>query len=108
MATTSREVPGRAVIPEGGDRTDAERTLREMPPSARTVYEVLQTQGPLTHKALVDEAGIPGRTVRYAVRRLRDAGLLGARCNLMDCRQCFFFVQDVCEGKPEFRKTRGS
>ncbi|MEA3202280.1 MAG: hypothetical protein QOE90_3708 [Thermoplasmata archaeon] len=78
-----------------------------LPPSARHVFETLTRAGPLTHKDLVAATGMPGRTVRYAVGRLREAGVLGARCNLMDCRQCYFFVSNQCpgDGQGPFVKT---
>lgn len=79
-----------------------------LPPSARQVYETLSVHGALTHRDLVRTTGMPGRTVRYAVGRLKEAGVIGARCNLMDCRQCYFFVAQQCpgEGKSPFVKTR--
>ena len=73
-----------------------------LPPSARQVFEALATAGPLTHRDLVLATGMPGRTVRYAVGRLKEAGVVGARCNLMDCRQCYFFVADECAGRAEY------
>lgn len=79
-----------------------------LPPSARQVYDTLASRGPLTHRDLVRATGMPGRTVRYAVGRLKEAGVIGARCNLMDCRQCYFFVAQLCpgEGRSPFVKTR--
>lgn len=82
--------------------------LDELPPSARTVYDTLQRTGPITHKGLLQEMEMPGRTIRYAIKRLKEVGIIGERCNLMDCRQCFFYVQNVCPGKEDVRKIRGS
>ncbi len=81
--------------------------LETLPPSARQVYDALNVRGPLTHKDLLAATGMPGRTVRYAVNRLKEAGVIGARCNLMDCRQCYFFVAQQCPGKGQspFVKT---
>ncbi len=79
--------------------------LDQHPPSARQVYSTLSQQGPLTHKDLLRATGMPGRTVRYAVNRLKEAGIIGARCNLQDCRQCFFYVQNVCPGKPGYERS---
>mgnify|MGYP003297542212 CR=1 FL=1 len=78
-----------------------------LPPSAKQVYETLQLSGPLTHKDLVATTGLPPRTVRWAVGRLKEAGVIGARCNLMDCRQCYFFVAQQCpgEGRSPFVRT---
>lgn len=72
-----------------------------LPNSARQVFDTLASQGPLTHKDLVRVTGMPGRTVRYAVGRLKEAGVLGSRCNLQDCRQCFFYVAKLCSGNSD-------
>lgn len=77
-----------------------------LPMSARQVFDTLTRDGPLTHRDLVRATGMPGRTVRYAVGRLKEAGVIGARCNLMDCRQCFFFVTQQCAGESRFVKTK--
>lgn len=72
--------------------------LANLPQSAQTVFQTLQENGPLTHKDLLQTTGMPGRTVRYAVSRLKKVGLIDARCNLMDCRQCYFFLTRECAG----------
>lgn len=64
-----------------------------LPPSAEQVFELLALEGPLTHRELVEYTDIPARTVRYAVKRLKQADCLGERVNLKDCRQRFFFIQ---------------
>lgn len=69
-----------------------------LPPSAQTIYKILAVEGPLTHKELVEISEMPPRTVRYAVSRLKEDGFIGERCNLMDCRQCFFFINATCPG----------
>lgn len=65
-----------------------------LPPSAKTLYETLALEGPLTHKELVEITGMPPRTVRYAISRLQDGDHVGQRLNLMDSRQQFFFLQE--------------
>jgi len=77
---------------------DVEALVADLPPSAKAVFRTLKARGPLTHRDLVGATGMPPRTVRYAVARLREAGVLGERCNLRDCRQCFFFVERTCAG----------
>lgn len=64
-----------------------------LPPSAEEIYELLALEGPMTHRELVEYTDIPARTVRYAVKRLKQADCLGERVNLKDCRQRFFFIQ---------------
>ena len=85
----------------------APEPLASLPPSARQVFAALSTAGALTHRDLVRTTGMPARTVRYAVGRLREAGVIGARCNLQDCRQCYFFVAQHCpgEGRSPFLRT---
>lgn len=94
--------------PPEADGDEPDVAFDDLPPSAQTVYEVLNEEGPATHKELLTEMEMPGRTIRYAVKRLKEAGIIGERCKLMDCRQCYFFVQNKCPGKAEYRKTRGS
>jgi len=72
--------------------------LKRLPASARAIYGILNQTGPLTHKDLLREARMPERTVRYALGRLKEVGIVAARCNLMDCRQCYFYVSDQCAG----------
>jgi DNA-binding transcriptional regulator GbsR (MarR family) len=64
-----------------------------LPPSAEEVFELLALEGPMTHRELVEYTEMPARTVRYAVRRLKEADRVGERVNLKDCRQRFFFVK---------------
>lgn len=64
-----------------------------LPPSAEEVFELLALEGPMTHRELVEYTEMPARTVRYAVRRLKEADCVGERVNLKDCRQRFFFVK---------------
>lgn len=84
--------------------------LHGLPASARAVYTTLEERGPLTHRDLLAATGMPARTVRYAVSRLKEAGVIGARCNLNDCRQCYFYVARQCPGegaaRSPFVKTR--
>lgn len=64
-----------------------------LPPSSQEVFQLLALEGPMTHRELVEHTEMPARTVRYAVRRLKEADCLGERVNLKDCRQRFFFVK---------------
>ena len=67
--------------------------LRELPPSAKLVAKVLEHSGALTHAALVDESLLPDRTVRYALQRLEDAGLVDARLSFRDARKRVYFLR---------------
>lgn len=67
-----------------------------LPPSALLVYRVLDEEGPLTQKQLVDESMLCPRTCRYALRRLDDVGILERRPNPADARQTLYsLAEDV-------------
>lgn len=73
--------------------------LAALPRSAQAVYALLETRGPQTSDGIAHLAGMPARTVRYALQRLRHEGVVGARCSLLDCRQCWFFAVGACDGR---------
>lgn len=72
--------------------------LARMPLSAQRVFAACEAAGPLTAAQLRERTGMPARTVRYAVQRLREEGVMDTRCSLRDCRTCFFFVHGRCDG----------
>jgi predicted ArsR family transcriptional regulator len=53
--------------------------VRELPPSAKLVYLVLQEAGPLTQADIVDYTGLPERTARDALDVLLNAGVVDKR-----------------------------
>ncbi len=68
------------------------KIIENLPGSARRVLEAVSEKGPLTHNELGLATGLPPRTIRYAVRRLKDHGVLDSLSSLRDCRTCYFFV----------------
>ena len=62
-------------------------TLRELPPSAKLVAKVLEYNNSLTQSQLAEETLLPPRTVRYALRRLEDAGIVESRFSFSDARK---------------------
>jgi len=85
-------------FPPQAVNVDAERLLA-LPESAQRVFGAVREEGPLTHAGLRERTGLPPRTIRFAVKRLRDEGLVDARSSLKDCRTCYFFVsRDWVEG----------
>ena len=66
--------------------------LGRLPGSAQRVFGAVRQEGPLTHADLRHRTGLPPRTIRFAVKRLREEGLVDARSSLRDCRTCYFFV----------------
>lgn len=63
-----------------------------LPESAQRIFETVRENGPVSHASLREITGMPPRTIRFAVKRLRDEKFLDARCSLRDCRTCYFFV----------------
>ena len=74
--------------------TDPEvrESLRELPPSAKLVAKVLDGSKPLSQGELADRSLLPDRTVRYALNRLDDAGLIDTRYSFRDARKLVYFL----------------
>jgi DNA-binding MarR family transcriptional regulator len=71
---------------------DVRDRLRELPPSAKLVAKVLEGSDPLSQGRLAEESLLPDRTVRYALNRLEDAGLVDARHSFRDARKQVYFL----------------
>ena len=68
--------------------------LRELPPSAKLVAKVLETDAPLSQGQLVEESLLPDRTVRYALNRLEEVELVDSRYSLTDARKQVYFLDE--------------
>ena len=66
--------------------------LRELPPSAKLVAKVLESDAPLSQGQLADESLLPDRTVRYALNRLEDVGIVGSRYSFQDARKQVYYL----------------
>ena len=66
--------------------TDGE-SLDDLPPSAKLVFKVLEYNGPLTQKGIVEESMLSARTVRYALERLETIGIVDEDVYFADARQ---------------------
>ncbi|MFB6189480.1 MAG: ArsR family transcriptional regulator [Halapricum sp.] len=66
--------------------TDGE-TIADLPPSAKLVFKVLEYKGPLTQKGIVEESMLSARTVRYALERLEEVGVVEEDVYFADARQ---------------------
>ncbi len=72
-----------------------EEALVDLPPSANLVYKVLEYNGRLSQKRLVEETRLSSRTLHYAIRQLEDAGLIESHPARYDARQtCYTLVSD--------------
>lgn len=67
--------------------------LIELPPSAKLVAKVLETDAPLSQGRLAEESLLPDRTVRYALNRLEEVGLVGSRYSFRDARKQVYFLR---------------
>jgi len=66
--------------------------LRELPPSAKLVAKILEGEAPLSQGRLAEETLLPDRTVRYALNRLEEAGLVSSRYSFKDARKQVYFL----------------
>jgi predicted transcriptional regulator len=73
--------------------TDGE-AIADLPPSAKLVYKVLEYDGPLTQKGIVEESMLSARTVRYALERLDDIGVVEEDVYFADARQNLYEIDD--------------
>jgi DNA-binding transcriptional ArsR family regulator len=62
-----------------------------MPQSCITILHRLESTGFQTHKDLVLGTGLAPRTVRYALRRLKENGLVIEKFNFRDARQALYY-----------------
>ena len=67
--------------------------LRDLPPSAKLVAKVLETDSPLSQGQLAEESLLPDRTVRYALNRLEDVELVGSRYSFRDARKQVYYLR---------------
>jgi len=74
------------VVQEGPAESGWE-PVRELPPSAKLVAKVLEYNGSLTQSQLAEETLLPPRTVRYALSRLEDVGVVESRFSFADARK---------------------
>ncbi len=75
-----------AVTGDTGEETGWE-AVRELPPSAKLVAKVLEYNETLTQSQLAEETLLPPRTVRYALNRLEDEGVVDSRFSFSDARK---------------------
>ncbi|MFC7176253.1 ArsR family transcriptional regulator [Halosegnis marinus] len=69
-------------------------TIGDLPPSAKLVYKVLEYQGSMTQKGIVEESMLSARTVRYALERLEDIDIVEEDVYFADARQNLYEIVD--------------
>ena len=70
----------------------SEEELADLPPSAKLVYKVLEYNGQLTQKGIVQESLLSARTVRYALERLEGIGAITEDVYFADARQNLYDI----------------
>ncbi|QLG50963.1 MarR family transcriptional regulator [Natrinema halophilum] len=92
MSTSTVEDPD-AIAEEPLSEEEYRNRLRELPPSAKLVAKVLEIDSPLSQGQLTEESLLPDRTVRYALNRLEEVGLVGSRYSFRDARKQVYFLK---------------
>lgn len=64
-----------------------EETVKSLPPSAKLVYKVLEYNGGLTQKGIVEKSRLSQRTVRDALDRLQEVDAVEKTIYVPDARQ---------------------
>ena len=75
----------------GMTESDAE-DLADLPPSAKLVFKVLEYDGPMTQKQIVQESMLSARTVRYALERLEGIDVVEEDVYFADARQNLYEI----------------
>ena len=78
-----------------------EETLVDLPPSAKLVFKVLEYNGTLTQKGIVEESMLSARTVRYALERLQEAGAIDEDVYFADARQNLYEITPGTSGEAD-------
>jgi predicted transcriptional regulator len=69
--------------------------LDDLPPSAKLVFKVLEYNGSLTQKGIVEESMLSARTVRYALERLEGIGVVDEDVYFADARQNLYQLDET-------------
>ena len=72
-----------------------------LPPSSRTVLQILDSGGAMTHKDLVLKSHLAPRTVRYALKKLKERELIIEKFNFRDARQIIYQNRTAQNSKPQ-------
>ncbi len=79
-----------------------EHEITDVPPSAKLVLKVLEYNDGLTQKEIVDRTRLSQRTVRDAVKRLQDRGIVEKGIYVPDARQNLYTLSEpVDDATPE-------
>ena len=75
--------------------------MTTLPPSSKTVLEILNSGGAMTHKDIVQKSRLAPRTVRYALKKLKEKHLIIEKFNFRDARQIIYQNRTAQTNKPQ-------
>ncbi|MDH7509750.1 MAG: helix-turn-helix domain-containing protein [Methanolinea sp.] len=64
--------------------------MEHLPPSSLIVLHILDENGAMTHKEIVKKSRLAPRTVRYALKKLKEQNLIAEKFNFRDARQVIY------------------
>ena len=73
--------------------SDRWEPVLDLPPSAKLVAKVLDYNGTLTQSGIAEETLLPPRTVRYALTRLEEEGVVEGRFSFSDARKRIYSLK---------------
>ncbi len=73
---------------------DLEEKVEKLPRSARLIYEYLAKAHLAKPKDLIENMDIPARTIRHALKRLVDEGLVLKIPDFNDLRSSYYKIND--------------
>jgi len=85
----------------------SDEELEDLPPSAKLVFKVLEYDGPLTQKQIVQESMLSARTVRYALERLQEIGRVDEDVYFADARQSLYELTEREQGQEQSVEADG-
>ncbi|WP_435069375.1 MarR family transcriptional regulator [Haloplanus sp. C73] len=75
------------------EESDRWADVRDLPPSAKLVAKVLDYNDTLSQSQLAEETLLPPRTVRYALTRLEEVGVVESRFSFSDARKRLYSLK---------------
>ncbi|WP_435097502.1 MarR family transcriptional regulator [Halarchaeum sp. P4] len=78
-----------------------EETVQDLPPSAKLVLKVLEYNGGLTQKEIVEKSRLSQRTVRDALERLQENDIVQKDIYIPDARQNLYQLDVETESEAE-------
>jgi len=74
-------------------KVETPKNFDGLPPSAITIYKIVQERGPITSNEIVQLCNLAPRTVRHGLKLLVRAGLIQKLPHLLDMRSSKFYVE---------------